>query len=206
VSRLDRRAPAQEWWGQLFVDHRAGVLATCRAILRHHEEAEDATQEVFARVPADPAVITDARRWLLEVARNVCIDMLRYQSRRPALALDGHADHPAPQSVQQAVVERMFTDWVLGQLPPRESAVLSRQLLLDQPLEVVAENMGISYAVAGKLASRARRRTAAIAAAADRAERNEPGRNTSSSLVVHGIRRGVAGTCGISRRPSCAVA
>ncbi len=206
TSQLRDCAPAQDWWAQLFTDHHAPVLATCRAILRQHEAAEDATQEVFARVPAHRGVIVDARRWLLEVARNVCIDMLRHQRRRAALSLDTDRAGFAPFDPHHEVIERMFLYWVLGQLPVREGAVLSRQLLLDEPLDMVARNLGVSYAVAGKLAARAKRRTAAIAASADAPLRNESHGAASSSLVVHGLRRGVARTCGMNMETSCAVA
>lgn len=196
----------RERWAQLFVDHHAGVLATCRAILRHHEEAEDATQEVFARVPADPDRIIDERRWLLEVARNVCIDTLRYNRRRPTVSLDAE---PSPSGVadpQQAVVDRLYLGWVVGHLPVRERTVLLHQVFADEPLEQVAHRLGMSYAVAGKLAARAKRRSAAIASLPEHPVRNEMPRWASSSLVGDSISRGVDTACGTGVEATCAAA
>jgi RNA polymerase sigma-70 factor, ECF subfamily len=165
VSQADvASAPALqiEEWGQLFTEHHAGVLATCQAILRHREEAEDAAQEVFARAPAAGDGVVDTRRWLLQVARNVCIDTLRHRRRRPTVALDAVAEASSAHGVQVEVVEQMYMRWLLAQLPERERHVLTRQAILDESLETVARRMGVSYAVAGKLAARAKRRVAAI--------------------------------------------
>src|SRR5258708_30600735 len=76
-----RRAMVED----LYVRHGALVHRTCRAILVDHHAAEDATQEVFAKLFShdDLTSVRDPRRWLLEVTRNHCIDRMRADARRP---------------------------------------------------------------------------------------------------------------------------
>lgn len=80
--------------------HKRSVFGLCVRLLRDQEEARDAAQETFVR--AFGAVGTyDATQpfapWLLRIARNHCLDLLR--RRLPASAqvrLDAEPDEDAP--------------------------------------------------------------------------------------------------------------
>jgi len=63
--------------------HAQKVFLSCRAFLRSHAEAEDATQETFVRAYRKPHLFDsgDVAGWLLRIARNVCID--KWRKTRP---------------------------------------------------------------------------------------------------------------------------
>lgn len=69
-----------------------GVVFTyARYSLRHREDAEDITQEVLIRLWAHRDAIepTRMRGWVMQVARNLVIDMARRRRSRAAVIADG---------------------------------------------------------------------------------------------------------------------
>jgi RNA polymerase sigma-70 factor (ECF subfamily) len=70
------------------------VYSTCFRILGRPQDAEDAAQETFLalfRTPDKLAAAVSARAWVLAIARNTAVSMIR--SRRPAAPLaEGTAD------------------------------------------------------------------------------------------------------------------
>ena len=105
AARGDRHAFAR------LVDlHKRAVFGLCVRLLGDAEEARDAAQEAFARAWAALATYDAAQAfapWLLRIARNHCLDVLR---RRPAagqrVALDGAGDDPAAPEVADARAPR----------------------------------------------------------------------------------------------------
>lgn len=72
----------------LYARHGAAVYARCCRLLDDHVAAEDAAQEIFLRVhrhiDSAPAQGPDeALRWMLRIATNYCLNMLRDRRRRP---------------------------------------------------------------------------------------------------------------------------
>lgn len=74
AERLDRR-------------YRPALVRFCTGYLGSPDEAEDATQEVFAKVWRSPAVPERFRPWLYTIARNHCLNRLRGRERRKDLDL-----------------------------------------------------------------------------------------------------------------------
>ena len=62
--------------------YRDAVVRFARGYLRDEQEAEDAAQDVFAKVLASDAVPERFRVWLYRVARNHCLNLLRARARR----------------------------------------------------------------------------------------------------------------------------
>jgi RNA polymerase sigma-70 factor, ECF subfamily len=75
-------------FGRLVERHKTSVHGLCYRLLNSAEEARDAAQEAFVRAYTNLKDF-DARQpfgaWVLRIARNHCIDLLR--RRRPTLAL-----------------------------------------------------------------------------------------------------------------------
>ena len=97
-----------------------------------HEEAQDVTQETFARWTARPDTLprSDVRPWMFVVARNLCLDRLRRASRHPGVALDGvaepHAKTPGPDEAgMRDELSALIQEAVLD-LPPlvRDAMIL----------------------------------------------------------------------------------
>ncbi|HLF12244.1 MAG TPA: sigma factor [Gammaproteobacteria bacterium] len=57
--------------------HHRAVYRLARALLRGDREAEDVTQETFMRYWQQTNEIERPREWLLKVARNNCLGLLR---------------------------------------------------------------------------------------------------------------------------------
>lgn len=78
--------------------YREPLLRFARGYLRDADEAEDAVQDVLARVLASDAEPESCRAWIYRVARNVCLNRLR--ARRPveehASALDPPEERTGP--------------------------------------------------------------------------------------------------------------
>jgi RNA polymerase sigma-70 factor (ECF subfamily) len=72
--------PASPNFAEIYNAHHRRVFSLCRYLLNSHEAAEDATHEVFLRAQRklatyDPSLPLST--WLLGIATNHCIDLLR---------------------------------------------------------------------------------------------------------------------------------
>jgi RNA polymerase sigma-70 factor (ECF subfamily) len=130
---------------ELLAQHERRVLAVCRGILGHAEDAEDAAQETLYRaLCALPRFRGDAsfRTWLLRIAVNVSLNWKR--SRRPAEAwdpesLDAPADAASPEEI---VLLRLQISEALGGLPPHRRAILLLRELEGWDVEEIGAAMG----------------------------------------------------------------
>jgi RNA polymerase sigma-70 factor (ECF subfamily) len=129
-------------FARLVEKHKQSVYGLCFRLLGAAEEARDAAQEAFVRAYTGIGAF-DSRQpfaaWVLRIARNHCIDLLR--RRRPTLTIeargsssesDAHvapelADHYAvsgEQAVQEEEAQRDL-DKAFASLPPRYREVVS---------------------------------------------------------------------------------
>ena len=75
----------------LFTEHRDGVFRYLCRFIGHSETARDLTQEVFLRVsrsgvPDGTLPVESGRRaWIFTIARNLALNHLRDENRRPVL-------------------------------------------------------------------------------------------------------------------------
>jgi RNA polymerase sigma-70 factor, ECF subfamily len=195
-----RRATVED----LYLRHGALVQRTCRAILGDHHAAEDATQEVFARLTSRgvPDQVRDPRRWLLEVARNHCIDRLRAAARRPTAPIDcGRL--VAAEDAEARSLAREHLRWLLSQLTPGQRTVVVRQAVLDEPLTTVASRLGLSYAATSQLLYRARAVLARAGGTGDAALLLAGGRIAALGRRLHSLamRLSAAGRLEAGRAP-----
>jgi RNA polymerase sigma-70 factor (ECF subfamily) len=120
--------------------HKRTVFGLCVRLLRDQEEARDAAQETFVR--AFGAVATyDASQpfapWLLRIARNHCLDLLRRrvpasaQLRLDAEPEDGaparelaDVESPAADALLEAAQTRTALESAVAQLPPNYREVV----------------------------------------------------------------------------------
>jgi RNA polymerase sigma-70 factor (ECF subfamily) len=145
----------------LYQANRAAVFRVCSRILRNADDAADATQEVFviALESLDPnARPGAARAWLLTVARNHCLDLLRRRKRLGKALTTLGPDDGRRTDVETAVADRDFVDVVFKQLTKRERQALWQSAVESRPLADIASGLRLSYMAAAQVLHRARRR------------------------------------------------
>jgi RNA polymerase sigma-70 factor (ECF subfamily) len=144
-------------FARLVEKHKQPVYGLCYRLLGGGEEARDAAQEAFVRAYTGIGNF-DARQpfaaWVLRIARNHCIDLLR--RRRPMLALASHdedetgvapelSDHYAvggEQAVQEIEAQRDLERAVAG-LAPRYREVIALFHVQHKSYAEIAETLGV---------------------------------------------------------------
>lgn len=135
--------------------HYTAVSRLCRSILRHPEDAEDATQEVFIR--AYQALSQFQGRgafgaWLRRLTVNHCLNRTQGSAARAArnsYSLDlmaetlpaAHEDDPEEQILRAEERARIKAE--LDELPPSQRAALGLRLLEGLSYEEIASLMGV---------------------------------------------------------------
>ena len=182
------------WLDELYQSNHAAVLRVCSSILRNPDDAADATQQVFliALESMDPrAKSSAARGWLLTVARNHSLDILRRRKRlRKALVTLGPDAHPGIE-LENAIADRDFVDVVFRQLSRRERQALWQSAVENRPLADIAARLQLSYMAAAQVLHRARQRAVraagriAVVFGIFRLGRKRPGAGSLSA--AHGL-------------------
>ena len=143
------------------------VLRACSRILRNPEDAADAAQEVFVIALESLDLTTRrsaARAWLLTVARNHCLDLLRRRKRLGKALVTLGPDGGRGTDVETAVADRDFVGTVFKQLSIRERQALWQSAVESRPLSDIAGRLRLSYMAAAQVLHRARRHAVQVAA------------------------------------------
>lgn len=93
IARLQTDADAA--LDELMRRYKHPVLNFCYRLLGNATDADDVAQEVFVRIYQQRAKLDPDRpftTWLFAVARNLCLDRLRYRKRHPTERLDSLPD------------------------------------------------------------------------------------------------------------------
>jgi RNA polymerase sigma-70 factor (ECF subfamily) len=160
-------AGQRQWLAAVYEAHFAAVLRRCNAILKSGEDAADAAHEVFLIALNSLEPDTEekrARAWLLTVAHNHCLDLLRRRQRFGRALLTLGADHDAPGDLEAGVVDRDFVDGLLRQLSLRERLALWQSAVEHRSLADIANGLQLSYAAAAQVVHRARLHAVKLAA------------------------------------------
>ena len=115
-------------WDEIVQELQAPIYRYCMHLLRSSADAEDATQDSFLkayRAENQPPNLPEMRLWLFTIARNVCLDRLRWWKRSPLSFLNsdstptsGGFEQPGHQSDLKFILQR-----VLAELPKRQYEV-----------------------------------------------------------------------------------
>lgn len=172
---LARVAQGDEDAARALVEHGTPlVLTICRAHRPRHLAVEDLAQEVFLtmftrldRYETRPGIPFTA--WLSRLAVNVCLDVLRAESRRPRLTLGAEAAAwldaltGGPETTDNAAAAKELVHELLAELDPADRLVLTLLDLEERPVAEIAELTGWSRTATKVRAFRARRKLKAIA-------------------------------------------
>src|SRR5256885_7020143 len=116
-------AEQRRWLSALYESNFAAVLKRCGAILKSGEDAADAAHEVFLIALNSLAPDTEekrARAWLLTVAHNHCLDLLRRRRRLGRALLTLGANPDAGSDLEAGVMGREFAPRGVGPACPPE--------------------------------------------------------------------------------------
>lgn len=106
------RPPSPPSFDALYRSHYARVFGLCRHLLRQHTQAEDATQEVFMRAYRRFGDYDPAKRfapWVLKIAANYCVDVVRRRAKETELFGSEAAEAAAIESDEPGVVAGLIS-------------------------------------------------------------------------------------------------
>ncbi|MFZ0317748.1 MAG: RNA polymerase sigma factor [Candidatus Sulfotelmatobacter sp.] len=148
-------------------EHSRLVYRIAYAILRSHQDAEDATQETFLRVMRYShklATVENQRTWLARIAWRVAVDRSQRRSRRREIAIDDPESSVQETPSSESTVHDAIHGSQVGALLEKIMAALPeklRQPLILSALEEmspgeVATTLGINEAAVRSRVFRAR--------------------------------------------------
>lgn len=157
VVRRDERA-----YAALVSAHFPRVYRLCRRTLGDDAEAEDAAQEIFLKLWAQPAAWSPegARftTWLYRVTTNACIDRLRKKIPEPVDTIPDRADEsPGPASVLYGNQIAARVGAALAQLPDRQRLALVLTYYQGLSNKDAADALDVNVDALESLLARARR-------------------------------------------------
>jgi RNA polymerase sigma-70 factor (ECF subfamily) len=158
---------ATERLADLYEAHFGAVFRQCLAHLKDREDAADAAQDVFAkaaRVGTAPGPDERSRAWLLTVARNHCVDLLRRRHRLSGALLRLEPDSDRTADPERTTIDRHLVQAVLEPMTPRDRQLLWESAVERRPLQDIAADLRLSYVATAQALRRARQRAGAIAA------------------------------------------
>jgi RNA polymerase sigma factor (sigma-70 family) len=166
-----------QWLAQRFEQDRPHLRAVAYRLLGSLSEADDAVQETWLRLSRSGATgVDNLTGWLTTVVGRVCLDMIRSRAARREEPLAVHVPDPvvsyedATDPEHQALLAEsvgLALLVVLQTLAPAERLAFVLHDMFAVPYDQIAGIIGRSPNAARLLASRARRRVRAAAAAPD---------------------------------------
>ncbi len=132
------RAGDETALAEVMRQYRHSIVNFCYRLLGNAGEADDVAQETFVRCYQTRHRLRSGAKlstWLFTIARNLCLDRLRYRKRHPTEALE---NAPEPVTTSNEVGNREVGAAIaaaIAQLPEDQRTVV-----------VLAEYHGLSYA------------------------------------------------------------
>ncbi len=147
-------------FGELFARYRGMVYGLCLRMLRHREEAEDATQETFIRVARNLHRWDNSKRfepWLLTIAGNRCRSRLARQANKPRVLTLEHA--PEDDSEQLSAASQLSEEvrLALKSLRPEFSQAFSLFYQSELSYAEISERLEVPLGTVKTWVHRARR-------------------------------------------------
>jgi len=147
-------------FGEIVRTHHCRVFNFLRQMTRHHQDAEDLTQQTFIKAHHHLARFDRSRpliNWLLTIARNTALNHFRDVKKWEQMPVEpaGHEPTPARHAEQKEQAENL---WARARelLAPREFEVLWLRFAEDLSTRETAETVGLTETHVKVLVFRAR--------------------------------------------------
>jgi RNA polymerase sigma-70 factor, ECF subfamily len=135
-------------------EHSRLVYRIAYAMLRRHQDAEDATQETFLRVlrySSRLARVNDPKTWLARIAWRVALDRSRHLRRKGEIPLDD-ADQPVrePASSDMRADDALHSTQIAGLVEKLIAALpakLREPLILSTVEEMSPREVGVALGI-----------------------------------------------------------
>ena len=134
---------------RLYGDHAQPLFAFLLNLTRNETDTRDLLQELFLKLAHHPEFLTgvrDERAFLLRLAHNLAIDLMRRRTTREknyAALAAGTLSLFAPSSDPDEHAFRGHLSAALAELPPDQRAVVHLKLWAGLTLEAIAEVLEI---------------------------------------------------------------
>jgi len=152
------KAGDQEAFRYLYVQFRDAVQGYARSIVRDEHEAEDISQQVFARLSTSIGSYEDRgiafSSWLLRITHNASIDHLRRRRAVPVAEL--RVDEPVCDRGRRDLAHALRS--AIAQLPQDQREVIVLRHIGGLSPTEIAERLDRSTAAVNTLHTRARHR------------------------------------------------
>jgi RNA polymerase sigma-70 factor (ECF subfamily) len=134
---------------RLYDEHAQALFAFLLSLTRHEADTRDLFQEVFVKLAKRPELldgVRDERAFLLRLAHNLAVDLIRRRGTREkhhdqlaaeTLALFAPSADPDERALREALAA------ALGDIPPDQRAVVHLKLWEGLTFEQIAELLGI---------------------------------------------------------------
>ena len=161
------RADDAQAFAALYRQFHRRVFGLCRYLLGSAEDAEDAANDVFARLTKAMATYDSAQpfpRWLLSVTSNHCVDLLRRRSIEQRLFEAPEEEPresatPSPSPLEEVVSAegRATVRQALDSLPEHYRVPLALRYYNDLSYDEIAERLSFTRANVAVLIHRAKK-------------------------------------------------
>jgi len=135
---------------RLYGEHAQALFAFVLNLLRHEADTRDVLQELFVKVARHPRLlqgVKEPRRFMLRLAHNLAIDLVRRRAARDRNYEQLAAEDGALFAPSDAPDEKIFASNLaeaLGELPQEQRAVVHLKLWEEMTFEQIAETLDIS--------------------------------------------------------------
>jgi RNA polymerase sigma-70 factor, ECF subfamily len=155
--------------GEIYRRYVRRVFGLCRYMLDSRESAEDTTSEVFLKLQHSIETYdgsTPFHRWLLRVAGNQCIDVLRRRRRGRqviveveygAAVLEAASSAPSPLSAVISTEERAQVRDAIARLPENYRVPLVLRYYSELSYDEIAQQLGLERNYVAALIFRAKK-------------------------------------------------
>lgn len=155
--------------GEIYRRYARRVFGLCRYMLDSREGAEDATSDVFLKLQRSIGSYDGATpfpRWLLRVAGNQCIDVLRRRKRgrqlfveveEEATVLEAPGSEPSPLGAVISAEENERVRDAIARLPQNYRVALVLRYYSELTYDEIAQQLGVQKNYVAALIFRAKR-------------------------------------------------